>query len=199
MSDKCYNTFTFFGNSDVYDQVEVWYEELKKAHKPSKDLPYSPSALFKVFLPNEKEDSLAWFGQKWVYPDFGSEIDTDMNELGFVSAWDSPDGLQDLLTEKLAELDKNVVVLNSYSSNEYEEACMYSAKGADGEIHTQWCYLQPIDSEDDDEFEQEFDYQVFYEHQMDAISDLTSKAPGIKKNIKNELKRVTKLFDDTFK
>jgi hypothetical protein len=195
MADKCYNIFTFFGNQEVHNQVLTWFDELKKFHNPPKDLPYSPSALFKVFLPNVKEDSIAWFGQKWVYPDFGTEIDLYIHELGFVSSYDSPDGLQDLLTEELSKLDKNVVIVNSYNSYEYEEACRYSARGTDGEIHTQWCYLQSIDSED----EEKFDYQVFYEHQMDAISDLIEAVPGIKKNIKNELKRVTKLFDDTFK
>ena len=192
MSDKCYNIFTFFGNKDIHEQVNIWYENLKKAHKPTKELPYSPASLFSLFLPNEEQDSLAWFGQKWVYPDFGEEISLNANELGFVSAWDSPDGLQDLLTRKLSVLDKNIVILNTYNSDEYKQAFRYSALGADGEIKSEGAYLHPLDDEND------FDYQIYYEQQIDSIEDLIDEAPEIKKNLTKELKRVEKLFDDTF-
>jgi len=192
MSDKCYNIFTFFGNKDVQDQVNTWYEQLEEAHKPSENLPYSSTSLFNVFLLGEDHDPLAWFGQKWVYPDFGKEIDLNSNELGFVSAWGSPDGLQDLLTKKLAALDKNVVILNTYNSSEYQEAFRYTTIGSDGNIRSEGTYLHPLDSEDD------FNYQLYYEHQIDCIEDLIDEVPKIKKNLAKELKRVEKLFDSTF-
>jgi len=195
MADKCYNSFTFFGNKAVLDQVETWYKALENAHKPSKDSSFSPKALFEIFLPDEDQDSQSWFGQKWVYPDFGKEISLNANELGFVSAWGSPDGLQDLLTERLVALDKNVVILNSYNSDEFQEAFRYTALGKDGEVKSEGSHLELVDEDDE---ESDFDYLLFYEHQEDSISDLIDQVPGIKKNLAKELKRVQKLFKEAF-
>jgi hypothetical protein len=196
MADKCYNAFTFFGNEAALKQVDDWFSALEKAHKPTADSPYSPKSLFDVFLPNEEVNSLGWFGQKWVYPDFGTEIDLNANELGFVSAWGSPDGLQNLLTKKLSLIDSNIVILNSYNSAEHEEAFRYTAIDSNGNVVSEEGQLRLIDEDDE---ESDFDYQLFHEHQCDSISDLIDAVPGIKKTIAKELKRVEKLFQLTFK
>lgn len=196
MADKCYSIFTFFGNKGVNEQVSKWNTELQKHHHPSKDQPYSPQAIFDVLLPEEKPDALSWFGQKWVYPDFGSEISIGKNELGFVSAWGSPNGLQDLLTTILAEIDGNVVILNSYTSPEYEEAFRYSCVGGDGGVRSAGTNLQFMDEQDPDSG---LDYTLFYEHQVDSICELIDEVPGIKKSIDKELKRVEKLFEKALK
>jgi hypothetical protein len=196
MADKCYNIFTFFGNELVGLQVQNWHAALKKAHKPTEDTPFSPKALFDVFLPNEPIDALGWFGQKWIYPDFGSEISLSDGELGFVSAWGAPDGLQDLLLETLFEIDNSVVILNTYTSAEYIDAVRYSAIDSNGDIQFEDCYLQMID-EDDQELG--FDYQLFYEHQVDCVAGLIKSVPAIKKTLAKELRRVDKQFLATFK
>lgn len=76
MSNNCYNTFTFFGNQAVLDQVEQWSKALEAsiANDPSSDRKTSSRPLIAVFLPEEldKGDLTTlcnkWFGQKWVSP-----------------------------------------------------------------------------------------------------------------------------------
>lgn len=193
MSDKCFNTFSFFGNKKVILQVQSWRNSMEALQRSNSKEIKNESPIFETLLPEVETNALNWFGQKWVYPDFGSEIDLHENELGFVSAWSSPDGLQDLITEKLSKIDSHVVVLNIYSDSEHTESFRYSAIDAKGNIQSEGTYLRLIDGNEDD-----FDYQLFYEHQRDCIEDLISKIPGLKKVLSKELKRVEKLFASTF-
>jgi len=193
MSDKCYNTFSFFGNEQVILQVQSWRNSMEKLQQTNFKEIKDETPIFETLIPKIEKKALNWFGQKWVYPDFGSEISLDENELGFVSAWSSPDGLQDLITEKLSKIDSNVVVLNTYIDSENTESFRYSAIDAKGKIQFEGTYLRLIGDSDD-----EFDYQLYYEHQRDCIEDLISKIPSLKKVLSKELKRVEKLFRSTF-
>ena len=194
MANKCYNTFSFFGNAKAKKQVESWNSEMK-ALVSGKTTPQLESVIFEVFFPNEfVNNPVAFLGTKWAYPDFGASIPLASGELGFVSAWEAMDGLQDHITGILSRLDKNVVVLLMSKTDSLDEAARYSAMGLDGEIISQVAYLQFADDDDAKEDPQD---TLFYEHMRDSCDDLIDAVPGIKTRLKAHLKFLDNAFDES--
>ena len=193
MANKCYNTFSFFGNAKVSKQVEVWYSKLQEA-STAKTEQHSVSTIFEVFWPGETvQSAIPYLGSKWAYPDFGESIALDAGELGFVSAWSAMDDFQDHLTQVLSKLDKNVVVLLSSSTEAYEESARYTALTSDGEIFSQSAELE---YEDGDQKEDP-NYTLFYEHQIDACSELMDEVPGAEPRLKKHLKQLDRAFKES--
>jgi len=104
------------------------------------------------------------------------------------------DSFQDHLTEELSKLDKNVVVLLSSSADSYDEVARYTAIKEDGEIFSQSAHLEC----DEDEEDPDPNYTLFYEHQIDACSELIDEVPGAEPRLKKHLKRLEKAFEDSF-
>lgn len=193
MANKCYNTFSFFGNEKVRKQVEVWDSNLKKL-SAVKTESYAESTIFEVFWPGETvQSAIPYLGSKWAYSDFGKSIALDAGELGFVSAWSAMDSFQDHLTQVLSKLDKNVVVLLSSSTEEYEESARYTALTSDGEIFSQSAELE---YEDGDQKEDP-NYTLFYEHQIDACSELIDEVPGAEPRLKKHLQQLDRTFKES--
>lgn len=200
MANNCYNIFTFFGKKIVLNQVDEWFKALQTSviNHHSSDKGISCRSLFEVFMPhhiNESDlidDCTQWFGQKWVYPDFGETLSLKNHEIGFVSSWSAPNKLQDLLTQKLHELDKGIVLLNTIQSDEFSEAFRYTAIRKNGTVFSAESVLE---LEDESDIESG-DYALFYEHHIDSIEDLLFECPASKKNISAHLKTLNILFDE---
>ncbi len=196
MANNCYNTFSFFGNAKVDQQVETWHSKLREVALSKTNL-QSDSTIFEVFFPTKVvQSAIPYLGTKWAYPDFGESISLEAGELGFVSAWSAMNEFQDHLTEVLGKLDKNVVVLLSSSTDLHEEAARYTAIGIDGEIFSQSADLE---YDEDDEEKEDPNYTLFYEHQMDACSELIDAVPGAELTLKNHLKFLEDAFDESLK
>jgi len=196
MANKCYNTFSFFGNAKVVKQVEIWYSKLREVASTEADS-QSVSILFEVFFPDDNVmNAIPYLGVKWAYPDFGESIPLEAGEIGFVSAWSAMDDFQDHLTEVLGKMDKNLVVLLSSNTDAYEEAARYSAIGLDGKIISESAYLS---YDEDDEEKENPKYTLFYEHMRDSCDDLIGAVPGIKSRLKVHLKFLDDAFDESLK
>lgn len=195
MASNCYNTFSFFGNKKVAQQIEAWASSLKEVAEGKSSL-QSEETIFEVFFPGaDLKNAIGYLGSKWAYPDFGESIALETGELGFVSAWSSMDSFQDHLTEELSKLDKNVVVLLSSSADSYDEVARYTATKDDGEIFSQIAHLEC--DEDEDEEDPDPNYTLFYEHQIDACSELIDEVPGAEPRLKKHLKRLEKAFEES--
>ena len=196
MANNCYNTFSFFGNAKVVKQVEAWNSKLQDVAS-AKTNPQSESTIFEVFFSDVVvQSAIPHLGTKWAYPDFGETIPLESGELGFVSAWSAMVGFQDHLTEVLNKLDKNVVVLLSANTDAYEETARYTAMGPEGEIFSQSADLE---YDEDDEEKEDPNYTLFYEHQMDACSELIDAVPGAKLNLKKHIQFLEDAFDESRK
>jgi len=77
MSENCYNTFSFFGDKKVILQVQSWRDSMEALQRSNSKEIKNASPIFETLLSADETDALGWFGQKWVYPDFGTEIDLD--------------------------------------------------------------------------------------------------------------------------
>lgn len=196
MANKCYNTFTFFGNAKVDKQVDAWYSNLHQVALTKSNV-QSENIIFDVFYPGEVvQSAIQYLGSKWAYPDFGESISLDTGELGFVSAWCGMDGFQDHLTEVLSKLDKNVVVLLSTNTEAFEEAARYTAMGSDGKVVAQAAQLT---YSKDDEEKEDPKYTLFYEHMRDSCDELIEELPSIKPRLKAHLKSLDDAFDESLK
>jgi hypothetical protein len=194
MANNCYNTFTFFGNKKVAQQIDAWTLRLKEMAEGKSGL-QSGKVIFEVFFPSaDVKNAIGYLGTKWAYPDFGESIALESGELGFVSSSSPMDSFQDHLTEVLCKLDKNVVVLQSSSVDSYKDVARYTAMKEDGEIISQAADLECDEEEEDPEP----NYTLFYEHQIDACSDLIEEVPGAEPRLKKHLKRLEKAFEESF-
>ncbi len=195
MASNCYNTFTFFGNQEVLSKVVEWKSALQSVVPTDTD-PKSGRAIKEIFFPSLSQEKANIFsGAKWAYPDFGDEIDLTEHQLGFVSASNEINGLQNRLLLLLADLDKNVVVELSYYTQTYEEGVRITAIGSDGEIKSEISELHY----DDEESKLNPDYSWFYEHQVDGCNDLINAVPGIKENIKKHRTYLKRMHNKLFK
>lgn len=195
MANNCYNIFKFFGNSKVQIQIKSWRSRLKERCSSSSD-PKSGLIIFDVFFPGENiTDANLYLGVKWAYPDFGETIPLEPDELGFVSAWSAMDGFQDHLTEKLKSLDKNVVVLLTSNNDSFQESARYTAVAADDHICAHSIALEFKGQGDN----QEPNYTLYFEHQLDSCEDLIDAVPGTKKNLKSHVERLEQLFDESLR
>ena len=136
-------------------------------------------AIRAVFYPDSKEDKALDYGSKWVHQD-NEAFSPDENQLGFQSAWSSPNELQKHLTQLLHELDKNVLVENSYNIEDGSMGFVYTALNSSGDVCIQTahadCEYDDFDDSEDAEINQQ---ECLNEWQIDSIMDLISEAPNI--------------------
>ena len=204
MSENCYSTLSFFGNKDVLSHVDKWASDISNFASSTTD-PKKVGVLFKLFTEEgdgfDLKNAINYFGPKWVYPDSGAEISLMAHELGFVSSDESPDALQDAITELLAKIDKNVVVLNTYSIDDGQEGFRYTLVEPSGEIFSEVIELELFDADeeddsDDGEDNEKGDFGAFYEGQCDVVSEIIDSFPGTKKNLKKHAEFVEQRFMD---
>jgi hypothetical protein len=183
MANTCWNLFSFYGNEKVVEQVKQWQKGLDSA-QPTEDDKNCMGAIRTVFYPDSKPDDELDYGSKWVHQD-NEAFSPEENQLGFQSAWSSPDELQKHLTLLLYKLDPNILVENSYNIEDGSMGFTYTAVNSSGEvcIHTAHadCDYDDFDETEDAENAQQ---ETLNEWQIDAVMDLISDVPNIEITVK---------------
>ncbi len=178
MANTCWNLFSFYGNEKVLEQVKQWQKDLDSV-KPTEEDKHCMRAIRAVFYSDSKEDEALDYGSKWVHQD-SEAFSPEENQLGFQSAWSSPNELQKHLTQLLHEFDKNVLVENSYNIEDGSMGFIYTALNSDGDICIQTahadCDYDDFDDSEDAEIDQQERLNVY---QIDAVSDLLNEAPNV--------------------
>jgi len=183
MANTCWNLFSFYGNEKVVEQVKQWQKGLDSA-QPTEDDKNCMGATRTVFYPDSKPDEELDYGSKWVHQD-NEAFSPEENQLGFQSAWSSPDELQKHLTLLLYKLDPNILVENSYNIEDGSMGFTYTAVNSSGEVcihtaHADCDYDDFNETEDAENAQQE----TLNEWQIDAVMDLISDVPNIEITVK---------------
>ena len=170
MANNCYNTIEIFGNTAVVAQVHEW-KKLLDSYSPTKEDPYCARAIKEVFYPNTPIDQWPEYGSKWVYQDKES-IDSPDNGFGLRSAWSSPDELEKHLACLLFEVDKNVIVRNSYNVDDGSLGISYSTPVNDTDAYRQEAFVECdySDFEEPDEAEEDADDRLL-EAEREMLTD----------------------------
>ena len=144
-------------------------------------------AIRTVFYPDAKSVEEIYYGSKWVHQD-KEALGPDENQLGFQSAWSSPDELQKHLTLLLHKLDKNVLVENSYNIDDGSIGFVYTAVNSSSNVCIQEvnaeCNYDDFDNSEDAELDQQ---ERLNEWQIDTVMDLIEEAPNISETVKKYL------------
>ena len=186
MANTCWNLFSFYGNEKVAKQVMEWQEALDSV-EPTEEDEHCMRAIRIVFYPNVNPDEGLDYGSKWVHQD-DEALSPEENQLGFQSAWSSPDELQKHLTLLLHKLDKNVLVENSYNIDDGSIGFVYTAVNSSSnvciqEVNTE-CNYDDFDNSEDAELDQQ---ERLNEWQIDTVMDLIEEAPNISETVKKYL------------
>jgi hypothetical protein len=193
MANKCWNQFSFYGNKKVMERVTTWSQELDVVQPTSND-PYCMRAVFEVFYPGRQIVEVS-LGSKWVHPELGL---ADKGEIGLVSAWESPDDLQDYLTLELFKLDPLVVVRNSYNTESFDFGCRYTTAYDLSNVYCQEAFVNETDL--DEEVEPEEKYEALAEQllalEIEALENLLDDMPGRAKKLKKPMKHLSINWDD---
>ncbi len=177
MANNCWNSFDIYGNEKVKKQVKIWAEEFYSVI--DKEEAAKLSKVYEIFYPGE-EPSSVYLGSKWVEPDQGQGGD-----IGCVSAWTSPDALQDKIATLLYSLDKKVVVLNYFSSEDGSAGYRICTPYDTEKVYSQRTEEINVLSGDEDE-EAEADIELH--NQFETIVEyLIDDMPGRSKVLKNHL------------
>ncbi len=186
MANTCWNLFSFYGNEKVIEQVKKWQKALDSA-KPTADDKYCMGAIRTIFYPDSNSDEEIDYGSKWVHQD-NEAFSPEDNQLGFQSAWTSPNELQKHLTIYLHTLDIDVLVENSYNIEDGSMGFVYTAINSDGNICIEIAHadlnLDDFDDSEDAEFDQQ---ERLNEWQVDTVMDLIEEAPNISETVKKHL------------
>ena len=186
MANTCWNLFSFYGNEAVIEQIKEWQKGLDSV-EPTEDDKYCMRAIQAVFYPDAKEDEALDYGSKWVHQD-NEAFSPEENQLGFQSAWSSPDELQKHLTLLLHKLDKNVLVENSYNIDDGSIGFVYTAVNSSSNVCIQEvnaeCNYDDFDNSEDAELDQQ---ERLNEWQIDTVMDLIEEAPNISETVKKYL------------
>lgn len=189
MANHCWNLFSFYGNERVLEQVKQWQDQLNQI-KPTEDDKFCMRAIRQVFYPNAKADEQLDYGSKWVHQDTDA-ISPAEYQLGFQSAWSSPDELQKHLTLVLRELDNFVLVENFYWIENGDEGYVYTAVNSEDAICIQTAYVEcPYEEFDDSEEAESHMEELLAEYQHDALSDLLFEVPAIARVVKNHFPKL---------
>ena len=183
MANTCWNLFSFYGNEKVVEQVKQWQKGLDSV-QPTEDDKNCMGAIRTVFYPDSKPDDELDYGSKWVHQD-NEAFSPEENQLGFQSAWSSPDELQKHLTLLMHKLDKTVLVENSYNIEDGGMGFVYTAIDSDGNICIEIAHadlnLDDFDDREDADADQQ---ERLNEWQEDTVIDLITKVPNIELNVK---------------
>ena len=186
MANTCWNLFSFYGNEKVIEQVKKWQEALDSV-KPTEDDKYCMRAIRTVFYPDAESGEEIYYGSKWVHQD-KEAVGPDETQLGFQSAWSSPNDLQEHLTLLLHKIDKNVLVENDYNIGDGSMGFVYTAVNEDGEVCLEETNaevnMEDFEDIEDAEVEQQ---ECLEEWQVDIVTDLIKKVPTIKETVKNHM------------
>jgi hypothetical protein len=186
MANTCWNLFSFYGNEKVAKQVMEWQEALDSV-EPTEEDKHCMRAIRIVFYPNVNPDEGLDYGSKWVHQD-DEALSPEENQLGFQSAWSSPDELQKHLTLLLHKLDKNVLVENSYNIDDGSIGFVYTAVNSSSNVCIQEvnaeCNYDDFDNSEDAELDQQ---ERLNEWQIDTVMDLIEEAPNISETVKKYL------------
>jgi hypothetical protein len=186
MANTCWNLFSFYGNERVINQVKQWQKGLDEV-QPTEDDKYCMSAIQAVFYPDAKADESLDYGSKWVHQDTDA-FSPEENQLGFQSAWSSPDELQKHLTLILHKLDKEILVENSYNMEDGGMGFVYTAIDSDGNVCIEIAHtdlnLDDFDDREDADAEQQ---ERLNEWQEDTVVDLITKVPNIEGTVKTHM------------
>ena len=186
MANTCWNLFSFYGNEKVTKQVMEWQEALDSV-EPTEEDEHCMRAIRIVFYPNVNPDEGLDYGSKWVHQD-DEALSPEENQLGFQSAWSSPDELQKHLTLLLHKLDKNVLVENSYNIDDGSIGFVYTAVNSSTNVCIQEvnaeCNYDDFDNSEDAELDQQ---ERLNEWQIDTVMDLIEEAPNISETVKKYL------------
>ena len=186
MANTCWNLFSFYGNEKVTKQVMEWQEALDSV-EPTEEDEHCMRAIRIVFYPNVNPDEGLDYGSKWVHQD-DEALSPEENQLGFQSAWSSPDELQKHLTLLLHKLDKNVLVENSYNIDDGSIGFVYTAVNSSSNVCIQEvnaeCNYDDFDNSEDAELDQQ---ERLNEWQIDTVMDLIEEAPNISETVKKYL------------
>jgi len=189
MADTCWNLISFYGNEKVVEQIKQWQSRLD-SFKPTEEDAYCMRAIRDVFYPDAKLTENLDYGSKWVHQDTDALSPEDY-QLGFQSAWSSPDELQKHLTVILHKLDANVLVENVFSIENRSEGYVYTTINSKGEICIQTAYAEcSYDEFDDSEDAEEDMEERLAEYQIEALSDLIIEVPPMAAVIKKYLPHV---------
>jgi hypothetical protein len=186
MANHCWNLFSFYGNERVLEQVKQWQTELD-SFEPTKDDEYCMRAIRGVFYANVKSEEQLDYGSKWVHQDTDA-LDPDENQLGFQSAWSSPDELQKHLTVLLYKLDNHILVENNYNIEDGSRGFVYTAINSKGTTCIQSAYSECDYDEFDDSYEAESAMEErLDEYQKDAVISLILEVPTASDMVKKHL------------
>ena len=183
MSSNCYNSFAFYGNSKVLDQIQKWNESLK-AITPTAEDKFCARAIKKVFYPDVNLNEVIDFGSSLLHP-FLEIVTSYEAQIGLLSSGNSPNQFQIHLTKCLSKYDKNVIIENFYGLDDGGEGYVYTAPKEDEEIY---CNMIHVDCEYDN-FEDSLDaendaHEKLQELRLKAIENLISEVSGSAEIIK---------------
>jgi hypothetical protein len=139
-----------------------------------------------LFYPDAESGEEIYYGSKWVHQD-KEALGPDENQLGFQSAWSSPNDLQEHLTLLMHKLDRSVLVENSYNIEDGSMGFVYTAIDSDGNICIEIAHadlnLDDFDDREDADADQQ---ERLNEWQEDTVIDLITKVPNIELNVKTK-------------
>jgi hypothetical protein len=189
MADTCWNLISFYGNDKVVEQIKQWQSQLA-SFRPTEEDAYCIRAIRDVFYPDAKLTENFDYGSKWVHQDTDA-LSPEDHQLGFQSAWSSPDELQKHLTLILHRIDTNVLVENFFCIENKSEGYVYTAINGEGEICIKTAYAEcAFDEFDDSEDAEEDMEERLTEYQIEALSDLIIEVPTTAAVIKKYLTNV---------
>jgi hypothetical protein len=180
MANNCWNSFDIYGNEQVKKQVKEWANDLYSVINEPTSIKIRK--VYDVFYPGQEIADID-LGSKWVEPD-----DSQGGDIGCVSAWTCPDELQDRMAKLLFPLDKKVVVVNYYSSEDGTAAYRICSPFDSENVYSQRTDEINILSGDEEE-EEEADIELH--NQFETIVEyLIDDMPGTSKVLKSHFTKL---------
>jgi len=184
MADRCYNTYSFYGNEEAIKKVKEWKALLDSA-KPTEEDQYCTKVVRQVFYADLATEQEIEMGSKWVHQD-NSSIDADDDQIGLLSAWSPPDELQKKMACMLYELDKHIVVRNSFNIEGSIYGISYSTPydSESAYFDTANVEIESCDDFDDREEAEEMAFENLEGLEKELIGDMMSDVEGTSEVIK---------------
>ena len=183
MSNNCYNSFAFYGNSEVLGQIQKWNESLKSI-TPTSDDKFCARSIKIVFYPDSNPNDVIDFGSPSLHP-FSEIVTSYEAQIGFLSSGISPDQFQIHLTKFLCQYDKNVIIENFYGLDDGGEGYVYTTPKKGGEIYSDVIHVDcEYDDFEDSEDAENDAHEKLQELRLKAIKKLISEVSGSSEIIK---------------
>jgi hypothetical protein len=180
MTDNCYNLLEFLGNTKVKNQAKEWVKAVNELPLNDKE---NTALIKQILFSTTNKVQLLDTGSSWVAVDTDA-MSPESDQLALRSHATRPAQLEQQLACLLYKLDKNVIIRNSYNSDDGALGVSYTTPTSPEDAYCQFAEVEPSDDDDEDLVQQleDLEKEILSEFFLD---DMPHLAKVVKKHLKH--------------